>query len=92
MGIVVFPNIVPCITKKLEEKSMVKQLRLVAVLILFALLYVNGGNISQVDAQSTPTKQVLVVVNDGATNKFGRYLGEILKAEGLNNFDVSSKA
>ena len=33
---------------------------------------------------STP---ILLIVNSSATNKFGPYLGEILRAEGLNAFD-----
>ena len=31
---------------------------------------------------------ILVVVNDGQVYKWGRYLGEILRAEGLNSYDV----
>lgn len=42
-----------------------------------------------VSAQSNG-RPILVVYNDSATNKFGRYLGEILRAEGLNSFDMSS--
>jgi hypothetical protein len=34
------------------------------------------------------TPAVLVVVNDGAPNPFGAYLPEILRAEGINTFDV----
>ncbi len=33
---------------------------------------------------STP---ILLIVNSSASNKFGAYLGEILRAEGLNAFD-----
>ncbi len=33
---------------------------------------------------------ILLVVNDSAANKFGRYLGEILRAEGLNEFEVTT--
>ncbi|HXV99873.1 MAG TPA: hypothetical protein VEC93_15760, partial [Anaerolineae bacterium] len=35
-----------------------------------------------------PGKPILLVVNDSAPNKFNRYLGEILRAEGLNAFEV----
>src|SRR4030042_2800269 len=31
---------------------------------------------------------ILLVTNSAASNKFGSYLGEILRAEGLNDFDV----
>src|SRR4030042_1450101 len=31
---------------------------------------------------------ILLVTNSAASNKFGGYLGEILRAEGLNDFDV----
>ncbi len=45
----------------------------------------------QVQAQSA-TQPILIVVNDNlsgpSTPPFGRYLGEILRAEGLNSFDI----
>jgi hypothetical protein len=43
-----------------------------------------------VAAQATASRPILLVVNDSASNKFGRYLGEILRAEGLNSFDVTT--
>jgi hypothetical protein len=33
------------------------------------------------------THSILLIVNSSASNKFGAYLGEILRAEGLNSFD-----
>src|SRR5512136_1416998 len=33
------------------------------------------------------TAPILLIVNSSATDKFGAYLGEILRAEGLNAFD-----
>src|SRR4026207_894652 len=38
-------------------------------------------------AATTPAP-ILLVVNDAAPNTFGRYVGEILRAEGLNSFDI----
>jgi len=46
-----------------------------------------GVNLPASLAQTTPAP-ILVVVNDAASYKYGRYLGEILRAEGLNSFDV----
>ncbi len=37
---------------------------------------------------ATATVPILLVVNDAAPNKFGRYVGEILRAEGLNAYAV----
>src|SRR3974377_413415 len=38
--------------------------------------------------QSSSTNlPILLIVNSSASNKFGAYLGEILRAEGLNAFD-----
>src|SRR6476620_11289027 len=42
---------------------------------------------SQVQAQSS-TPPILIVVNDSGSAKFGRYLGEILRAEGLNSYEI----
>src|SRR5262245_50926117 len=38
---------------------------------------------------ATATVPILLVVNDTAPNKFGRYVGEILRAEGLNAYAVA---
>ncbi|MCL4295968.1 MAG: hypothetical protein KJ077_09585 [Anaerolineae bacterium] len=60
-------------------------LKLCVVLISTLSLLWSGQAFSQ--AASGPP--ILVVVNDSyAANRFGRYLGEILRAEGLNAFDV----
>src|SRR5215471_2033306 len=40
-------------------------------------------------AAATTSVPILLVVNDAAPNKFGRYIGEILRAEGLNAFAVA---
>jgi hypothetical protein len=44
------------------------------------------SSVSTLEATST-NSPVLLIVNSSATNKFGSYLGEILRAEGLNAFD-----
>lgn len=56
---------------------------------LLILLTMGGGFVQSVSAQSS-SHPILVVYNDNAANKFGRYLGEILRAEGLNSFDMSA--
>jgi hypothetical protein len=37
---------------------------------------------------ATGANSILIIVKDGGPNKFGRYLGEILRAEGLNSYDI----
>ncbi|MBI3243363.1 MAG: hypothetical protein HYZ49_13825 [Chloroflexi bacterium] len=54
----------------------------VCVLFLLTGLWQPGRSLAVAPAP------ILLVVNDSAANKFGRYLGEILRAEGLNEFDV----
>jgi hypothetical protein len=58
----------------------------IAVLVTLSLIFALPG----LKAQAIPTPDpILVVVNDTyAGNKFGRYLGEILRAEGLNAFTL----
>src|SRR5262245_64650025 len=41
-----------------------------------------------VSTQSAPPT-ILLVVNSASANKYGPYLGEVLKAEGLNSFSVA---
>jgi len=41
-------------------------------------------------ADPTAASPILVLVNDAADNPFGRYLAEILRAEGLNCFQLAS--
>ncbi|MBI5670331.1 MAG: hypothetical protein HZC41_20250 [Chloroflexi bacterium] len=48
-----------------------------------------AGTVSPAAAQSGTTP-ILVLVNDAASNKFGRYYGEILRAEGLNSYDTAT--
>ncbi len=50
---------------------------------LIALLF-QGGLVQA----GTSTASILVVVNDSQTYKWGHYLEEILRAEGLNEYDV----
>jgi len=52
------------------------------------LLLVLLGARLPVSRAASPTAPILLVVNDTGPSKFGRYLGEILRAEGLNNLDV----
>jgi hypothetical protein len=57
----------------------------VAALLLGALLLSHLR-----PAAAAPTAApILLVVNDIAPNKFGRYVGEILRAEGLNAYEVA---
>ena len=50
------------------------------VLVLAGVIGVGG--------QGAPAAPVLVVLNDSAPNPFGRYLPEILRAEGINSFST----
>ena len=69
--------------------TLVQKLSVIPLLLFLAII--SWGFKSQVNAQSG-NPPILVVVNDSAANKYGRYLGEILRAEGLNSFDVVNLA
>ena len=58
---------------------------ILAVLAAFvgSLLGMGGGK-----ALANTSPPILLVVNSAASNKFGPYLGEILRAEGLNGFST----
>jgi hypothetical protein len=43
-------------------------------------------------AQGTPANPILVLVNSSSPNPFGRYAGEILLAEGFNEFQIEELA
>jgi VCBS repeat-containing protein len=66
--------------------------RLLTVLGLIAVI-LPAPSIAMAQTQSAPAQAastnapILLIVNSSATNKFGPYLGEILRAEGLNAFD-----
>ena len=49
-----------------------------------------GATLS-IQSQGTPAP-ILLVVNSGSTNPYGPYLGEILKAEGVNAFSTKQLA
>ncbi len=56
------------------------------IVIVPLLVWISAG-VSQVAAVGTTP--ILLVVNDSASNQYGNYLGEILRAEGLNSFTVA---
>ncbi|MCL4295970.1 MAG: hypothetical protein KJ077_09595 [Anaerolineae bacterium] len=60
--------------------------RMFVVVISVVLLLIGGITFSR----ATSGAPILLVVNDSPANpnKFGRYLGEILRAEGLNSFEI----
>ena len=51
---------------------------------LLVVLSASPASAMEVNAATRP---ILLIVNSSASNKFGAYLGEILRAEGLNAFD-----
>jgi hypothetical protein len=58
----------------------------IPIILFVCLLATQPGIITQAEPVPDP---ILLVVNDAyTTNHFGRYLGEILRAEGLNAFTV----
>ncbi|MEP6985878.1 MAG: hypothetical protein ABI970_09780, partial [Chloroflexota bacterium] len=63
---------------------------LIYTVLVFASLFLLLGNIFVANAQPFASNPILLVVNDGAPNTFGRYYGEILRAEGLNSYDVTT--
>ena len=58
----------------------------ISIILVSSLLFTLPGLNTQ--AEPLPTPILLVVNDDYSSNKFGRYLGEILRAEGLNSFTV----
>jgi hypothetical protein len=46
------------------------------------------NSMSAMTTQATTTNPVLLIYNDSFSNVFSKYLGEIMKAEGLNLFDT----
>jgi len=59
----------------------------ITILLITLFVVLTGRVIKPVNAQAGATP-ILVVYNDTTQYKFGRYLGEILRAEGLNSFDL----
>ena len=52
------------------------------------LIVAMTGMWNTVTRAAAPPAPILLVVNDAASNKFGRYLAEVLRAEGLNAIDI----
>ncbi len=67
-----------------RQRRLITSLVLIVLLLLITSL-VNGRHIAVATATPAP---ILVVVNDASSNPFGHYIGEILRAEGLNAYDV----
>ena len=59
--------------------------RLLSVVIPL-LVWVSAGVSPAAAVETTP---ILLVVNDCGAEPFGRYLAEILRAEGLNSFTIA---
>lgn len=57
----------------------------IIILMFLSALFFNQWSQQLTQASPTPAP-IAVVVNDTAPSPFGRYLGEILRAEGLNEF------
>ncbi len=69
------------------NKSFIKSRQwAIPIILIVCLLSTLPGIVTQAESISDP---ILLVVNDAyPSNHFGRYLGEILRAEGLNAFTV----
>jgi hypothetical protein len=61
-----------------------RRIRFVLALLINTLLLSSANRL----AAAPPTAPILLMVNDAAPNHFGRYVGEILRAEGLNAYDL----
>jgi hypothetical protein len=61
--------------------------RILIVLLVLAMIATGIAQALPVQAQA-PTAPILLVLNSSATNKFGPYLAEILRAEGLSAYEV----
>ena len=55
-------------------------------LVVLLFLGIFGSNWSP--SLASGTSPILIVVNDSAPNPFGRYLAEIMRAEGLNTYNL----
>ena len=62
-------------------------MRRVSILLVLLIVIAFSGAIRVRTQAATPP--ILVVVNTDATNPFGGYLAEILRAEGINSFQVA---
>ncbi len=73
----------------MQKRQYRLSLLLVVTLHVLAICapFLSPWTVSPVQAQSGTTP-ILLVVNDQTPQKFGRYLGEILRAEGLNSYDI----
>ena len=60
-----------------------RRIRFVLALLINTLLLSGANRL----AAAPPPSPILLVVNDAAPNHFGRYVGEILRAEGLNAYE-----
>ena len=58
--------------------------------LVIALLGARGNGV--VAAAAPAANPILVVIDSGASNPFGAYLGEILRAEGINSYQVAAPA
>src|SRR3954453_4893916 len=69
-----------------------KRTRFFTAVVSALLVFLAGYGLVTTTAQTLPSNPILLVVNDAApnSNKFGRYYGEILRAEGLNSYDVTT--
>ena len=57
--------------------------------VAVAIVAIAGGSFGVRVRTQSSTAPVLLIVNSASPNPFGPYLGEILKAEGLNSFSVA---
>ena len=62
------------------------------VVLISLLLFVVGMAAGQggpaITTAQAPPAPILLIVNDASSNKFGPYLGEILRVEGITSFDM----
>ena len=59
------------------------------MIVLIPLLVWVSADVAQNVTAADPPAPILLVTNSTAANKFGPYLGEVLRAEGLNSFDTA---
>ena len=62
-------------------------IHLIVLISLVAGAFGTGIVLASAPRAGSANAPILLIVNSSATNKFGPYLGEILRAEGLNAFD-----
>lgn len=76
------------IIKSLRTSSRAPLTYLLIGQLLLAVILVTVFGLTWSPTAAAGTSPILIIVNDSAPNPFGRYLAEILRAEGINTYNM----